>query len=179
MTVRLLDCPAGLRERAEAIVAGSDLSVVDGTALAELLPAGLRPGRTWPQGDDLVGLAAGGRLVVLGDEVVGGCGAVGVPDVHGCLEIGYGLAPAYQGSGLGTAAVRLLVAALLAEPGVRSLCADVLPANEASWRLLARLGFAREPAGDRGGHRRYVLRGSPGWPIQITRSAPEPGLAAG
>lgn len=175
MTVRLVDCPPGLRARAETVVAGryADPATVDGDSLADLLPAGLGPGRSWPQGEDLVGLAGGGRLVVVGDAVVGGCGAVGVVNADGCLEIGYRLAPAYQGRGLGTAAVRLLVAALLVEPGVRSLYADVLPSNEPSGRLLERLGFVRDAAADRGGHRRYVLRGSPDRRIQITRTRSE------
>jgi RimJ/RimL family protein N-acetyltransferase len=155
--LRLLPCPPALRERAAEVIHSDPVATVEGKELTTLLPPGLQPGRTWPQHDDLVGLAMGGLLVALGEEVIGGCGAKGVPDADGCQEIGYGLAPAYRRRGLGAASVALLVAALCSDPGVRSVSAEVLPGNEPSWRLLVSLGFVRDPAGDRGGHHRYLL----------------------
>ncbi len=156
---RLVPCPPALRARAAALV-GADLAdppTVDGALLADLLPPGLRPGAGWPGGDDLVGLALSPRtrLVVVGDEVIGGCGPVGEP-IAGCQEIGYGLAPGYHRRGWGTASIRLLADELLAEEGTDSLSAEMLEGNEPSWRSVERLGFRRVPT-DRPGHRRYVL----------------------
>lgn len=156
--LRLLACPPVLRERAAALLgAGGSAPAAVGAQLADLLPPGLRPGRTWPCGDDLVGILGGGVLIALDEEIIGGCGRVGGLDAEGCQEIGFGIAPAYQGQGLGTAAVRLLVSDLCAAPGVRSLGADVLPGNEPSRRLLTRLGFDRVPSQDRGGFHRWRL----------------------
>jgi RimJ/RimL family protein N-acetyltransferase len=92
-------------------------------------------------------------LVVEDGVVVGDCGWFGPPDEDGEVEIGYGLAPSARGRGVGTEAVRLLVAWVRAQ-GARSVRAEVLPGNETSLRLLARLGF--EDIGERAGHRILV-----------------------
>jgi RimJ/RimL family protein N-acetyltransferase len=95
-----------------------------------------------------------GTFLVLDDGVViGDCGWFGPPDEDGEVEIGYGLAPSARGRGLGTEAVRLLVEWVRAH-GARSVRAEVLPGNETSLRLLARLGF--EDIGERAGHRILV-----------------------
>ena len=158
--LRLLTCPPALRTRAIEIVDGNvaDPPTVDGTTLASLLPAGLVPGRGWPRGDDLVGIASSpdNRLVVLGDEVIGGCGPIGGPDENGVQEIGYGFAVPYHGRGIGTASIRLYVDELFAAGGLAGVSAEMLEGNEASWRLIERLGFERSVS-DQPGHRRYVL----------------------
>jgi RimJ/RimL family protein N-acetyltransferase len=92
-------------------------------------------------------------LVVEDGVVVGDCGWFGPPDEDGEVEIGYGLAPSARGRGLGTEAVRLLVEWVRGQ-GARSVRAEVLPGNETSLRLLARLGF--EDIGERAGHRILV-----------------------
>ena len=96
-----------------------------------------------------------GTFVIVQDGViVGDCGWFGPSDEDGEVEIGYGLAPSARGRGLGTEAVRLLVEWARGQ-GARSVRAEVLPGNEASLRLLARLGF--EDIGERAGHRILVL----------------------
>jgi RimJ/RimL family protein N-acetyltransferase len=95
-----------------------------------------------------------GTFVVLEDGVVvGDCGWFGPPDEDGEVEIGYGLAPSARGRGLGTEAVRQLIEWVHAQ-GARTVRAEVLPGNETSLRLLARLGF--EDIGERAGHRILV-----------------------
>jgi RimJ/RimL family protein N-acetyltransferase len=74
--------------------------------------------------------------------VVGECGTKGPPSPDGVVEIGYGLAAASQGRGLGTAAVAALIDRLAARPDVRIVEAHVDPANTPSRRLLERLGFS-------------------------------------
>lgn len=88
----------------------------------------------------------GGWLVVVDDTVVGDCGWLGGPSGAGDVEIGYGLAPSARGRGVATEAVALLCSWAAAQPGVTRLTADVLPGNEASLRLLRRLGFVQAPA---------------------------------
>jgi RimJ/RimL family protein N-acetyltransferase len=92
-------------------------------------------------------------LVVHEGLVVGDCGWFGPPDDAGEAEIGYGLAPSARGKGLGTAAVAALLAWVRAQGAVH-VRAEVLPGNEASMRLLVRLGF--EQVEERAGH--LVLR---------------------
>jgi RimJ/RimL family protein N-acetyltransferase len=101
----------------------------------------------WPHADTphaLAFLEVGGRcwLVVDGDGlVVGELGTKGPPDPAGRVEIGYGLAAASRGRGLGTAAVSALLAELAADAAVSEVVAHVALDNTASRRLLARLGF--------------------------------------
>jgi RimJ/RimL family protein N-acetyltransferase len=87
-------------------------------------------------------------------RVVGECGWYGPPGDDGTVEIGYGLAASCRGRGYGTEAVRLLLAWVDTQPGVRRVTAEVEPGNEASHRLLRRLGFVAD--GTRGRLVRYV-----------------------
>jgi RimJ/RimL family protein N-acetyltransferase len=69
------------------------------------------------------------------------------------VEIGYGLAAPYRGKGYGTEAVRVLADWVAAQPGVTAVTADVEVGNNASRRLLERLGFTLvdpDGADDRG-----------------------------
>jgi ribosomal-protein-alanine N-acetyltransferase len=59
-------------------------------------------------------------------------------------EIGYTLAEASQGRGIGTQAVTLLVERIFAGSRLARVQAFVSTENTASWRLLERLGFTRE-----------------------------------
>jgi ribosomal-protein-alanine N-acetyltransferase len=108
---------------------------------------GLRAGRGWPHDDTAHALAfthAGGQTWLVVDDVgavIGELGTKGPPSPDGRVEIGYGLAAASRGRGLGTAAVRLLVEALRRQPHISVLEADVVLDNLASQRLLERLGF--------------------------------------
>jgi RimJ/RimL family protein N-acetyltransferase len=118
---------------------------------APLAAVGLRAGGGWPHEDTPDALRplaehgaagdAGTWLVVVGGQVVGDCGWFGPPDEAGVVAIGYGLAVPARGQGLGTETVAVLAAWAEQQPGVRLVTAEVLPGNEPSLRLLARLGF--------------------------------------
>lgn len=160
--VSLVAMPAALHDRAVALVGADPRNppTVPGGSLADLLPAGLVPGAGWPQPDDLVGLAGSPRtmIVVVGTDVAGGTGPIGTLDPDGVQEIGYGIAPAYRGRGVASTAVGLLCDRLFADPQVRAVSAEMLEGNAPSWRLVERLGFARQPRAERDGHRRYLLQ---------------------
>jgi RimJ/RimL family protein N-acetyltransferase len=83
------------------------------------------------------------RLYVLdGRRVVGSGGVKAPPLDDGEVEIGYGVAPAYQGLGLATQAARGLTEEALAQ-GASRVSAFTTPGNTASWRLLQRIGYVR------------------------------------
>lgn len=112
----------------------------------------------WPHEDtyDAFRMFAGGPgtfLVLEDGVVVGDCGWFGPPEDDGQVEIGYGVAASVRGRGVGRTAVALLVDWVAAQ-GATSVRGEVLPGNEPSLRLLARLGF--EDTGLRAGHRVLV-----------------------
>lgn len=121
-------------------------------ALLEGRDCGLPLAEGYPHADSLDGLRMyvehggpddGGWFVTLATDgrVVGDCGTLGWTDEQGRVEIGYGLAAPFRGRGLGTEAVRVLADWVAAQPGVRTVTASVEVGNEASRRLLERLGF--------------------------------------
>jgi RimJ/RimL family protein N-acetyltransferase len=59
-------------------------------------------------------------------------------------EIGWCIAPAEEGHGYATEAVKELVRIAFEELGLRRLVANAFAANEPSWRLMERLGMRRE-----------------------------------
>jgi RimJ/RimL family protein N-acetyltransferase len=59
-------------------------------------------------------------------------------------ELGWVLDPAYTGQGFTTEAVRALVEYCFARLGVRRVVANCFLANDASWRLMERIGMRRE-----------------------------------
>lgn len=59
-------------------------------------------------------------------------------------ELGWVLDPAYGGRGLATEAVRELVRLCFEDLGLRRVTASCFAANEASWRLMERIGMRRE-----------------------------------
>ena len=76
------------------------------------------------------------------------------------IEIGYWFATAAQGQGLASEAVRAMTSALKAAYPKRGIVAECRPQNEASWRLLQRVGFQADGAdGARPGRRRLTFRG--------------------
>jgi RimJ/RimL family protein N-acetyltransferase len=81
--------------------------------------------------------------VVDGVRVVGSGGVKAPPLDDGEVEIGYGLAPAWQGRGLATQAARRLTDEAFAH-GASRVSAFTAPENTASWRLLQRIGFRRD-----------------------------------
>ena len=60
------------------------------------------------------------------------------------VEIGYTVDPAYAGRGYATEAVRELLRIAFEELGVRRVIAQCFADNEASWRLMERVGMRRE-----------------------------------
>lgn len=59
-------------------------------------------------------------------------------------ELGWTLDPARQGHGYATEAVAALVTLCFEQLGIRRIEANCFAANEASWRLMERLGMRRE-----------------------------------
>jgi RimJ/RimL family protein N-acetyltransferase len=141
------------------------VAVCAGDRVDALLAArGLIAAAGWPHGDtaDAVRPLAehgadgddGGWLVVADGAVVGDCGWRGGPDGDGDVEIGFGLAASARGRGLGVEAVGVLVAWAEQQPGVRRVTARVQVGNQASRRLLRRLGFVE-------------LDEQPGWVLAV------------
>ena len=76
--------------------------------------------------------------------VVGWGGFKGAPDTDGTVEIGYSIAPAWEGRGVATAAVAALLGEAWAAPGVRRVIAHTLAERNASGRVLEKSGFVRD-----------------------------------
>ena len=72
-------------------------------------------------------------------------------------DIGFTLDPAAQGRGFATEAVGALLRYLFEDRGKHKVCAECDTRNEASWRLLERLGFRRE------GELRESFHDGPAW----------------
>lgn len=162
--VRLVPAP---QELAAAVLRG------DAARVDALLPAlGLLRAADWPADDTSLALQAAAEgpaptwLVAHEGRVVGECGVTAPPDADGAALVAYGLAPSARGTGLGTEAVAVLTAWLEAQPGVRLVAAEVLPGNEASLRLLVRLGFREQ--GSHAPHLRLVRPG-PGERLPVLR----------
>ena len=72
---------------------------------------------------------------------VGQCGFKGPPDEHGMVEIGYGIADAYQRQGLATDAIAALVQFAQRSGAIVTLRAHTKQENVASQRVLEKNGF--------------------------------------
>ena len=75
------------------------------------------------------------------DGVIGSCGLVNWNEEAGQAEIGYELAPAWQGQGLMREALAAVLAFGFGQMQLQQVEANVVPENEPSRRLLRRLGF--------------------------------------
>lgn len=93
-------------------------------------------------------------VILLGDEVIGDL-MVSVGDAWAQAEIterarkvqaelGWVLDPGHTGHGYATEAVRAAIRLCFTELGLRRVTADCFAANEASWRLMERVGMRRE-----------------------------------
>ena len=78
------------------------------------------------------------------NEVVGSVSLKNISHSMGYAEIGYGIAESHHRRGIATAAVRLLVDKVFAETALRRLIAFVHDENQASRRVLEKLGFQEE-----------------------------------
>lgn len=75
------------------------------------------------------------------DRVIGTGGFKGAPDADGLVEIGYGIAPAYQGRGYATEAAAALVAFASADGRTHLVRAHTKPGPNPSTGVLTRCGF--------------------------------------
>jgi RimJ/RimL family protein N-acetyltransferase len=75
--------------------------------------------------------------------LVGSGGFVGPPR-RGVVEIGYEIAPGFRHRHLGTGAAAALTAKAFADGDVKAVIAHTLPEENASTRVLERLGFTNE-----------------------------------
>lgn len=74
-------------------------------------------------------------------RVIGHIGFHLPPDARGALEVGYATEPAYRRQGYAGEAVRALLAWATRTHSIRHFVASVSPGNQASLRLVRRLGF--------------------------------------
>ena len=75
-------------------------------------------------------------------RVLVGWGGFKGPPTDGSVEIGYAVAPEWQGRGLATCAVRAMLREAYAAPQVKAVIAHTLPERNASVRVLEKAGFA-------------------------------------
>jgi ribosomal-protein-alanine N-acetyltransferase len=92
--------------------------------------------------------------------MIGGLGAHWVSQPNWTMEIGYSIAEPYWGKALATEAIRRVVDYAFSEYPVERLQARVFLGNDASERVLAKLGFTRE-----GVLRSLVLRRERWWDV--------------
>ena len=86
--------------------------------------------------------------------LVGWGGFKGPPSELGEVEIGYAVAPLQRGRGIATAAARALVERAFADDRVQAVLAHTLAEENASTRVLGKLGFRRVAELDDGEHGR-------------------------
>ncbi len=75
--------------------------------------------------------------------VMGMCGFTAPPDSGGVVEIGYGIAPSYQGKGYASEAAQALVDFASRDARVRTVRAHTLAQNNASTRVLEKCGLKK------------------------------------
>ncbi|HBN54874.1 MAG TPA: GNAT family N-acetyltransferase [Stenotrophomonas sp.] len=78
------------------------------------------------------------------DRLIGTCAVFAMHLEQGRAEIGYSLHPHWQGRGLASEALRMILRHLFEDMGLRRIEADIDPRNQASCRLVEKLGFVRE-----------------------------------
>ena len=77
-------------------------------------------------------------------RLLGDCGFRPRRDEPGIVDVGFTLAAGAQGQGYATEGVAEVLRYLFEDRGKHKVCADCDTRNGPSWRLLERLGFARE-----------------------------------
>jgi [ribosomal protein S5]-alanine N-acetyltransferase len=75
--------------------------------------------------------------------VIGTCGFAAPPDPDGVAEIGYGIAPSYQGKGYASEAAAALVDFASRDARVKTVRAHTLAQTNASTRILEKCGFQK------------------------------------
>jgi ribosomal-protein-alanine N-acetyltransferase len=94
--------------------------------------------------------------------MIGALGAHWVSQPNETMEMGYSIAEPYWGKGLMTEACTALVRYVFTEFAVERLQARVFVGNDASERVMAKLGFTRE-----GVLRRAILRRGQWWDVAM------------
>lgn len=94
--------------------------------------------------------------------MIGSLGAHWVSQANATMEFGYALAEPYWGQGLMVEAATALMGFVFAEYAVERLQARVVVGNDASERVLQKLGFTKE-----GVLRRSLLRRAQWWDLAI------------
>jgi RimJ/RimL family protein N-acetyltransferase len=82
-------------------------------------------------------------LIAEDSIIVGLCSLLAPPDGTGSVPIGYGIAPAYQGQGLGAKAIYDLAAWARRNNMINTLTAETATSNIASQKILESNGFIR------------------------------------
>jgi RimJ/RimL family protein N-acetyltransferase len=89
----------------------------------------------------------GTRLILVeAPPTLVGWGGFKGPPRDGVVELGYSVAPSWEGRGVATAAVRVMLAEAFADPAVRTVIAHTVAEPGASARVLEKSGF--EPDGE-------------------------------
>jgi [ribosomal protein S5]-alanine N-acetyltransferase len=150
-TARLVLEPVG-RAEVEAFLAGDFCNVTRGDGWPrERTEAGFPPWELSLQADVEVNW-----LVTLDGVTIGDCFTHGGADDAGDIEIGYGLAAPYRGSGYGTELVAGLAGWLILHPEIHRVVArNVDASNTPSRRALEAAGFLLEA--DDGVHVAYAF----------------------
>jgi RimJ/RimL family protein N-acetyltransferase len=78
------------------------------------------------------------------DRLIGNCTAFAIDQIQGRAEIGYCMNPKWQGQGLASEALQLVLGHLFDGLQLRRIEADIDPRNGPSCRLVERHGFVRE-----------------------------------
>ena len=96
-------------------------------------------------------------------EIVGFCGLKYLPELD-ATDVGFRFRPAFWGRGLATEACRASLEFGFSTLGLERVLGLVLPENQASIRVLEKVGMRPEGTVDYGGHRalRYVAGRSAG-----------------
>lgn len=76
-------------------------------------------------------------------RLIGNGGYKGKPDAEGMVEIGYAVAPGYEGRGLATEAARGMIDRAFEEPEVKMVDAHTLAEENASCGVLKKLGMKK------------------------------------
>jgi len=126
--------------RLAAAMHGSTLLADDWERFPEALPAALEALADKPDGDRW-----GSHFFLLREPpTLVGWGGFKGPPVAGSVEIGYAVAPEYEGRGIATAAVALLLEKAAASGEVEVVTAHTLPEPSASATVLEHAGFEHD-----------------------------------
>lgn len=90
-------------------------------------------------------------------EVVGTISLKNISHSMGYGELGYGIAEKHHGKGIATAALRIMIDKIFHETSLRKLIAYVHEENQASRRVLKKLGFQEEGLL----REHYIINGTP------------------